>query len=267
MSLGIQALLAEDDDDALALASQLDRLNRERKDIEVTMQDAALSALERVSASDSYSLCVYDPAWHQGVIGVLASRLKDRFHRPTIAFARGNAGELKGSGRAGAAFHLRDALDRLDKQAPGLLLKFGGHAAAAGVTIAEREFANFGERFEALARTLLTEADLDRVVETDGPLAEADMTLDLAHRLAGEVWGQGFPEPVFGSSFRVLDQRLVGERHSRLLLEGSGKRFEAMAFSHVEPLPERIFAAYRLQVNEYQGLQSLQLTIEHVEAR
>src|SRR5574340_949882 len=209
MALGIECLLTDDAAEALALAQQLDALNRERREIEAGMQDSALAALERIDAQDSFSLCLYRPDWHQGVIGILASRLKDRLHRPVIAFAPGQAGELKGSGRSIPALHLRDTLDLLAKRHPRLLQKFGGHAFAAGVTIRESDLAQFSAAFEAIARSLLTPAELERVIETDGMLQWDEMTLELARLLEDPVWGQGFPQPQFYGEFTVEDQRIV----------------------------------------------------------
>jgi single-stranded-DNA-specific exonuclease len=265
MSLGIQCLLGDDAGAAFDMAGKLDALNRERRDIESEMQESALAIVEQVRADDAFSLCLFDPAWHQGVVGLLASRLKDKFNRPVIAFAQGNDGELKGSGRAIAGLHLRDALDVIDKQHPGMIAKFGGHAAAAGVTIAAPDFEHFALAFEAVARASLSEADMNKVIATDGRLAAGELTLDLAHRLAEHVWGQGFAEPLFCDSFEVKNQRLIGERHSKLTLCCADRHFEAMVFSHIEPLPASIRAAYRLQVNDYQGIESLQLTLEHWE--
>jgi single-stranded-DNA-specific exonuclease len=266
MSLGIQCLLSDDDAFALDIAKQLDALNRERKEIEVEMQESALRALETVQAAEGYSLSLYDASWHQGVIGLLASRLKDKFHRPVVAFARGADGELKGSGRAIRALHLRDALDLVDKRNPGLLLKFGGHAAAAGVTIQESAFALFRNEFEAVARVSLTAADLEQIIETDGTLSASEMSLLLARELAQLPWGQGFPEPAFEGSFQVQRQRVVGERHLKALLVHQGATVEALLFGQTDPLPDRVRAVYRLQVNEYQGSATLQLAVQHWEA-
>jgi single-stranded-DNA-specific exonuclease len=268
MSIGIRCLLAETMAHALPLASSLDRFNRERRDIEAGMQDAALAALDALpSAGDAYTLCLYDAGWHQGVVGIVASRLKDRFHRPAIVFARGNAGELKGSGRSIAGFHLRDALDALAKRAPGLIPRFGGHAYAAGLAIAEADFPRFAAAFEDLAREMLTPAQLSRVYETDGALGPDDWHVAFAATLRDGVWGQGFPPPVFDGMFTVVDQRIVGQKHSRLVLIPAGAQGEpalaAILFNHVAPLPQSIRAAYRPDVNERNGTSTLQLVVEH----
>ena len=267
MTIGIRCLLAESAEAALPLATELDRLNRERREVEATMQEAALVELEARTAAagdtDAYTLCLFRPEWHQGVVGIVAGRLKDRYHRPAMVFARGAAGELKGSGRSIAGFHLRDALDLVTKRAPGVLVKFGGHAYAAGVTLAEADLSRFAAIFEAIAREQLSPSDLARTLESDGGLAPGELSFDLATALREEVWGQGFPAPVFDDTFSVLEQRIVGGAHSKLALARGGERFEAILFRHSEPLPSSIHAAYRPDVNEWNGLASLQLVIEH----
>ncbi len=263
MGLGIACLLADDAPAALQIAARLDSLNRERRGIEADMQDSALAVLERINPSDRFSLVLFDETWHQGVVGILASRLKDKFHRPVIAFARANDAELKGSGRSIAGLHLRDALDLVSKRHPALIKKFGGHAAAAGLSIGESDFAGFAAAFEQISRELLDTNDLAQRIETDGALEHAAMNLDVARLLDGQVWGQGFPAPQFDDDFVVQNQRVVGERHLKLRLDAKGKIVEAMLFRHSEPLPERIHAVYSLSVNEYNGMQSLQLIIRH----
>ena len=266
MSIGIECLVSNDPATAERLARELDTLNRERRSIEADMHDNALAILDQVAPQDSYSLCLFDPDWHQGVIGILASRIKERWHRPVIAFARGSNGEIKGSGRSITSLHLRDALDLVAKREPGLLSRFGGHAAAAGMTLREADFERFRAAFEATARTLLTPADLDRMIETDGALPADYLTLESARLLEQQVWGQGFPQPTFEDEFEVAQQRVVGERHLKLRLTRDGSEYEAMLFSHATALPKRVHAVYRLSVNEYNGAQKLQLTIEHWQA-
>ena len=263
MSVGIECLISNDPTAAERIARELDRLNRERRSIEANMHDGALTALDQLAPQDSYSLCLFDPAWHQGVIGILASRLKERWHRPVIAFARGSGDEIKGSGRSINALHLRDALDRVSKREPGLLLKFGGHAAAAGLTLRATDFERFRAAFEAAVQALLTPADLERNIETDGALPAADLTLATALLLEQPVWGQGFPAPTFDDEFGVVQQRIVGARHLKLRLAKDGNDYEAMLFSSTTPLPTRVRAVYRLAVNEYNGARKLQLTLEH----
>ncbi len=266
MSLGIELLTTDDPALADELAQKLDALNRERREIEADMHESALAALEGMQAGDSFSLSLFDANWHQGVIGILASRIKEKFHRPVIAFARGNGGDLKGSGRSIPGFHLRDALDLVAKRHPDLLKKFGGHAMAAGLTIAEADFAAFARAFEAVAQELLTPGLLARTIETDGTLPLAEARLDLARALAEQVWGQGFPQPSFRDRFVVEAQRIVGEKHTKLRLARDASRFEAMLFFRNETLPREIEAVYRLDVNHYNGSESLQLIIEHWDA-
>jgi len=265
MALGIECLITEDYARALTIARMLDDLNRERRSIEAEMQLQADSLLDALAVGDSSSISLFDPAWHQGVIGILAGRLKDRHHRPVIAFAPGDAGELKGSGRSIRALHLRDALDRVAKRAPGLILRFGGHAAAAGLTLRSEDFARFSELFERVVRELVPPEALSRSIETDGSLEPAYLNLDLARLIESQIWGQGFPQPVFCDDFEVMNQRVVGERHLKLRLARGGRVLEAMRFNALEPLPGGVRAAYRLQVNEFNGAQSLQLVIEHWE--
>ena len=263
MALGIECLSTEDPVRSFQIAGELDQLNHERRAIESGMQEEALAALEAAEFDESYTLSLFDPAWHQGVIGILAGRLKDRFHRPTIAFARSNGGELRGSGRSIPGLHLRDALDRVAVQHPGLIVKFGGHAAAAGLTLREAELERFRTAFEEAAQGLISPADLERVIETDGELDDDDYSLDLALLLEEGVWGQGFPRPSFHGRFDVVSQRVVGDRHLKLRLARSGRPLDAMLFGTTGPLPARIEAVHRLDVNEYRSLRSLQLTIEH----
>ncbi len=271
MALGIECLITDDEAQATQIAQQLDQLNRERREIEAGMQDNALLMLESVfeshdsnnEAKDAYSVCLFDESWHQGVIGILASRIKDKFHRPVITFAPGNDGELKGSGRSIPGFHLRDALDLVFKKYPGMILKFGGHAAAAGLTINAADFEKFCDAFEQVTATLLSPSDLTRIIETDGDLDVAEMNLELAQCLSDKVWGQGFPQPTFSALFYVESQRIVGEKHLKLKLRKADNTYDAILFFHNDPLPKMINAVYRLQANEYNNNTTLQLLIEH----
>jgi single-stranded-DNA-specific exonuclease len=266
MTVGIACLLAPDERVAAPLAAELDRLNRERREVEAAMHEQALDGLEATIAADQYTLCVYKPEWHQGVVGIVASRLKDRFHRPTIVFARAGDGELRGSGRAIAGFHLRDALDLVAKRAPGAIDRFGGHAFAAGLSLAEDELPRFSAEFERVAREWLSPAELRRALETDGELEDGELTLGLARDIGAQVWGQGFPPPLFEGEFAVLEQRVVGGKHVRLAVSASGRRLAAIAFNEPGPLPPFIRAAYRPEVNHFQGLDSLQIVIESWQA-
>jgi len=267
MTLGIECLITDSETRAYEFAQQLDGLNRERRSIESTMQLAALAQLDRLDIRDDFSVCLYDPDWHQGVIGIVASRLKDRFQRPAIVFAPGADGMLRGSGRSIAGLHLRDALDLVAKRNPGLITRFGGHAAAAGLTLAARGFERFCAAFEGVCREWLTPADLARTIETDGALTRSDLTWQSAALIQNDVWGQGFAAPVFDGDFDVVHQRVVAERHSRLLLQTQGVQVDAILFGCCAPLPAQLSATYRLGLDEYNGARRLQLTIEHWQAR
>lgn len=266
MGLGIQCLLTDDAAIAAELATRLDTLNKERRSIEAGMQEAALATLENIDPTDAYSLAMFDESWHQGVIGILASRLKDRFHRPVIALARAQNGELKGSGRSIPGLHLRDALDLVSKKHPHLLQKFGGHAMAAGLSLREEHLAEFQRAFEEVAQSLLSPADLTRVLETDGELGQGDFSVEMAHSLDQQVWGQGFPQPLFDGVFKVDSQRIVGEKHLKLKLSTAQAAYEAIHFFSTDPVPANIRAVYSLDINEYNGRTSLQLIVRHWQA-
>ena len=263
MSLGIACLISDDVTEAAKIAAQLDTLNHTRRDIEADMQQAALATLEHITPTDSCSLALFDETWHQGVIGILASRLKDRYHRPVIAFARSLNGEIKGSGRSIHALHLRDALDLVSKRHPHLLQKFGGHAMAAGLSLREEHFDEFKVAFEAVAQSLLSPADLTKIIETDGLLAPSEFTLSIARSLEQQVWGQGFPQPFFEGEFTVKSQRVVGEKHLKLKLTTASAAYDAIHFFCVDPMPACIRAVFNLAVNEYNGSVSLQLIVRH----
>ena len=265
MALGIECLLADDPAAAQRLAQQLDTLNRARRDVEADMLEEALAILATFNPDDSHSLTAYQPDWHVGVIGILASRLKDKFHRPTLVFARSDNGELKGSGRSIPGLHLRDALDLIDKRHPGLIVKFGGHAMAAGLSIPAGRHMEFSQAFEAVVRELIDPADLDGMIETDGELDIAEHRYDLAEQFNHAVWGQGFPAPLFTATFDVVAQRVVGEKHLKLKLARDAVTFDAMRFFQADPLPDRIRAVYALMPNEFNGQQSLQLKLQHWE--
>ena len=263
MGLGIQCLLTDDTAEAASIAAKLDSLNQERRSIEADMQLAALATLESINPEDGYSLALFDETWHQGVIGILASRLKDKFHRPVLAFARAQNDEIKGSGRSIPGLHLRDALDLVSKRHPHLILKFGGHAMAAGLSLREENFAEFQQAFELVAQQLLTPADLTKMLETDGELKQDEFSVEMARSLEQQVWGQGFPQPIFDGEFHVESQRVVGEKHLKLTLLTESDSYEAMHFFSTEPLPEFIRAVYSLNINEYKGKVSLQLIVKY----
>jgi len=281
MRLGIQCLLAGSETEAMQMAEQLQALNMQRRSIEADMQDSANVTLEDTQVAHQYSISLYQPDWHQGVIGILASRIKERYHRPTIIFAdaqedcNGQA-LLKGSGRSIAGLHLRDALDLLSKQQPDLILKFGGHAMAAGLTIRLADFNLFKLSFEIAVSQLLTAADLSAVLEVDGSLSAEDMTFEMAEMLEQQVWGQGFAPPLFYDKFEVRNQRILGEKHLKLLLmpvpplgvadpaSASSAGVDAIYFNQTVLPGKHVHAAYQLQTNSYNGVQKVQLNIKHV---
>ncbi|QVL45839.1 MAG: single-stranded-DNA-specific exonuclease RecJ [Methylophilaceae bacterium] len=263
MRLGIQCLLAGEDE-ALVLAQSLHDLNAERRSIESSMQDDALASLDAISVGDQYTISLYEPSWHQGVVGILASRIKEQYHRPVIAFAAIDDGLLKGSGRSIPGLHLRDALDMVTKRHPGLVVTFGGHAMAAGLSIYQDQLFNFQHAFEAVVRELLMPADLQALIETDGGFDTSEITLENAQLLANQVWGQGFAPPLFSDVFSLINQRIVGGKHLKVLLEKQGKRFDAIFFGQTELLPAQLEVVYQLQVNTYNGVQSVQLQLLHI---
>ena len=266
MSLGIECLITDDMSRALNIAQELDKLNRERRAIEADMQQEAMAGLDAIDPGSHASLTLFQPEWHQGVIGILAGRIKEKFHRPTIAFARGNDGEIKGSGRSIPGLHLRDALDLVTKQAPDLILRFGGHAMAAGLTIRETELPRFEAIFEGVVQSLIEPADLTRRLETDGALEDSLYNLETARLLEREIWGQGFAPPLFDDTFRVENQRILKDKHLKLQLKKGNTRIDAIQFNHAEPAGPSIHAAFRLAVNEYNGVAGIQLMLEHFEA-
>jgi single-stranded-DNA-specific exonuclease len=264
MSLGIECLLANDAGRAADLAAQLDALNRERRDIEQDMQQSALALVEDFEPGERYALSLFDPAWHQGVVGILAARLRERFHRPAIAFAPAADGEARGSGRSIPGLHLRDALDLVSKREPDLILRFGGHAAAAGLTVRVQDVDRFGQAFETVVSEMLGPADLEQLIETDGSLPARHASLDLAELLECQVWGQGFPAPLFCDEFEVIEQRVVGGKHLRLRLRQpeATQVVQAMRFGEDTAFPPRVKTVYRLQVNEYNATRTPQLIIQ-----
>ena len=264
MTLGIQCLLATSATEATVIAQQLQDLNIQRRSIEADMQDGANLSLDDINIDNQFAISIYQEDWHQGVIGILASRIKERFHRPVIAFANAGDGLLKGSGRSIAGLHLRDALDLLSKHQPDLILKFGGHAMAAGLTIKQIDFELFNQAFEAVVKSLITEADLESVLEVDGSLNANDMTFASAQILENQVWGQGFAPPLFYDEFEVLNQRILGEKHLKLSLKKDSIVIDAIYFNQPELLLSPIHAAYQLQTNSYNGSQKVKLNLRYV---
>ncbi|EJL6403067.1 TPA: single-stranded-DNA-specific exonuclease RecJ [Vibrio parahaemolyticus] len=283
MSFGVELLMCNNIHAARRMASELDGLNQTRKEIEEGMKQEAMAFCERLQFGENselpYGLSLFQRDWHQGVIGILASRIKEKFHRPVIAFADGGEGTIKGSCRSIPGLHMRDALDFIDTQNPGLIIKFGGHAMAAGLTIKEQDFERFSRLFDEVVKKELDEAALKGVILTDGELKPEEFSMNIAEQLrAGGPFGQAFPEPIFDGEFKVLHQKLVGEKHLKLMLEPLYKghptnvMIDGIAFNvDLRRWPDAsvktVRLAYKLDVNEFRGNQSLQLMIDHIEAK
>ena len=269
MTWGIQCLLAESDVEAEGIAKKLNDLNIERRSIEAGMQDSANISLDDINVTNQYSISMYQADWHQGVIGILASRLKERFHRPVIVFADAGDGLLKGSGRSISSLHLRDALDLISKHQPDLIIKFGGHAMAAGLSIKKADFERFQLSFEAAVQSLISEADLQAVLEVDGSLGSENMKFHVAQVLENQVWGQGFSPPLFFDKFEVVNQRILAEKHLKLTLRTIASSppvvIDAIYFNQADFLRENIHAVYQLQTNSYNGAQKVQLNLRYIE--
>ena len=272
MTLGIECLLTDDAGRADELAKTLDGINRERRDIESDMREQAQLAADAMIDLDDEpppAIAIYEPSFHEGVVGIVASRIKDKLHRPTFVFAasqaEGKSHEIKGSGRSIAGFHLRDALDLVAKRQPGVLLKFGGHAMAAGCTIEEKNFELFEHTLQQVAREWLDAATLTRRIDTDGPLSAEYRRTDMVDTLHKEVWGQGFAAPTFSEEVEVVSQRLVGEKHLALKLKHQGQPVDGIWFGHTEPLPARVTLAFRLDADEWQGVRRVRFLVEAAE--
>ena len=272
MTLGIECLLTDDAARADELAQMLDGINRERRDIEAGKREQAQLAADAMIDEDEEpppAIAIFDPEFHEGVVGIVASRIKDKLHRPTFVFAAsqapGKQHELKGSGRSIPGFHLRDALDLVAKRCPGVLLRFGGHAMAAGCTIDEANFEAFEHALQQVAREWLDAATLTRRLETDGPLAPEYRRADLVDTLHQEVWGQGFAAPTFSEVVEVVSQRLVGEKHLALKLKHQGQPVDGIWFGHTEALPARVKLAFRLDADEWQGVKRVRFLVEAAE--
>ena len=263
MTIGIECLITDSFERAVELARQLDQLNRDRRDIESDMQLDALAVLDDADVAARSTICLYNEDWHQGVIGLVASRIKEKYHRPTIAFARANDGELRGSGRSIDGVHLRDTLDLVTKHAPSLVRRFGGHAMAAGLTMPASSYDGFVSAFEDATRASCDRTLFERTITTDGALAANEVVLSLIEAIDSHVWGQGFPAPLFDNEFVVVEQRLVKDRHLKLVLDLDGRFFDAVWFSRTEQLPRTVRLAYRPVVYDYMGERRLQLVIEY----
>jgi len=273
MTLGIECLLTDDAARGLELAKALDGINRERREIEGSMREQALAVAESLFDDNEEAppaICVFDPDFHEGVVGIVASRIKDKLHRPTFVFAQsgapGREHELKGSGRSIPGFHLRDALDLVAKRHPGVLLRFGGHAMAAGCTIAAENFDAFEQGLSQVAREWLDAATLMRRLDTDGPLKPEYRRVELVDALHKEVWGQGFAPPTFSEEVEVLSQRLVGEKHLALKLRHQGQPVDGIWFGHTEPLPARVKLAFRLDADAWNGIRRVRFLVEAAQA-
>ena len=264
MSLGIECLLTDDPARAAQLAQTLDTINRERREVEAGMREQAEAMLETLMPEGDAppALALYDPEFHEGVVGIVAGRLKDRLHRPTFVFALGQDGLLKGSGRSIPGFHLRDALDLVTKRHPGVLKRFGGHAMAAGCTLAEEDFDTFDGALQQVAREWLDAATLSRTLLTDGPLAAEYFNAETVRSLDAQVWGQAFEPPLFCDDVEVVSQRLVAEKHLKLSVRHAGALRDAIWFGHTEPVGTRVRLAYQLRVDEYNGQQRVQMVVE-----
>jgi single-stranded-DNA-specific exonuclease len=269
MTLGIECLLTDDPTHADELARTLDTINRERRVIEGDMREQAMQVAESLFDEGDEpppAICVFDPDFHEGVVGIVASRIKDKLHRPAFVFAAsqapGKEHELKGSGRSIPGFHLRDALDLVAKRYPGVLLRFGGHAMAAGCTVAEEHFDSFENALSEVAHEWLDSATLQRQLATDGPLAPEYRRVDLVDTLHHEVWGQGFAAPTFSEEVEIISQRLVGEKHLALKLKHQGQPIDAIWFNHTEPLPAKVTLAFRLDADEWNGVRRVRFLVE-----
>ncbi|HPH12638.1 MAG TPA: single-stranded-DNA-specific exonuclease RecJ [Burkholderiaceae bacterium] len=272
MTLGIECLLTDDAGRADELAKMLDGINRERRELEGDMRDQAMQIAESLFDEGDEpppAICVFDPDFHEGVVGIVASRIKDKLHRPSFVFAAsaapGKEHELKGSGRSIPGFHLRDALDLVAKRYPDVLLRFGGHAMAAGCTIAEEHFDDFEQGLNEVAQEWLDAATLTRRIDTDGPLAPEYRRIDLVDTLHHEVWGQGFAPPTFSEEVEVVSQRLVGEKHLALKLKHQGSPVDGIWFGRTEPLPARVKLAFRLDADEWNGVRRVRFLVEGAE--
>jgi len=263
MTLGIKCLLAKDLDEALFLARELVSLNSERRQIENEMKESALSQSILGELDNKKAIALYDESWHQGVIGILASRIKEKFYRPTIIFAKDDAGCLKGSGRSIRNFHLRDAIDLVSKKHPDLILSFGGHAMAAGLTIKDNNFDLFNKEFESVASDLLNDNDLSLVFEVDHSILD-EINLDDINLINSEIWGQGFPTPIFCDTFEVLEQTSIGDKHIKCTLKYKKKKYTAMYFNYEHRLADKIEAIYEIDINRFSGREEIQLILRQI---
>lgn len=265
MGVGIECLLTDNPDHAQLCAEKLEELNKERRGLEDTMQNDASEYVAQLDWHSRATVTLFDESWHQGVVGLVASRVKEKIHRPVIAFACDGEEELKGSGRSIEGIHLRDALDRVSKIAPDVIVRFGGHAMAAGLTIRKENLRRFSALFEQAVSEMYDASVFNRVVLVDGALSPEEITFPLVEAISARIWGQGFERPLFANDFTVLSQRVLKETHLKILLELGDMRFDAIFFRRNTPLPAKVRLAYRPEINEFQGRRTVQLVVEAAE--
>lgn len=266
MSLGVECLITDDQDEALSIARKLDNINRERHTIEIQMHKTALNLLNNFDIQNQRTISLFNTSWHQGVIGILASRLKDQFYRPTIIFAPSDKNLIKGSGRSISGFHLRNALDLISKRIPSVIVEFGGHAMAVGLTIDFNSFDVFSQIFESIGNEqLVNDNQLEYIIETDGILEEIYYTTKFSHLINQQIWGQGFPLPLFFDYFKVSSQQILKERHLKLLLEKNGRYYDAIWYKHTNLLSKYVTVVFQLDTNEYFNITKVQLKIQYAE--
>ena len=263
MTLGIQCLLSDNMDSANNLAKKLNAFNEKRKFIEQEMKEKALLILTEPNIKNCYSVTMFDPSWHQGVIGILAARIKEKYYRPTIIFAEGGAGLLKGSGRSISSYHLRDALDLISKRNPNLIHTFGGHAMAIGLTIKSENFKIFSEEFESVSRELIQKEDLNLIIEVDKEIPSNYFNYETAKVINSQIWGQGFPAPIFFGTFDVLDQKVIAEKHTKCILYNKNK-YNAIFFNSIQALPDRMSISYSVDANDFNNKETLQIIIKNL---
>ena len=265
MTLGIQCLLSDNMESANNLAKKLNAFNEKRKFIEQGMKEKALLTLSEPNIKNCYSVTMFDPSWHQGVIGILAARIKEKYYRPTIIFAEGDAGLLKGSGRSISSYHLRDALDLISKRNPNLIYTFGGHAMAIGLTIKSENFKIFSEEFESVSRELIQKEDLNLIIEVDKEIPSNYFNYETAKVINTQIWGQGFPAPIFFGTFDVLDQKVIAEKHTKCILNNNNNnKYNAIFFNSIQTLPDRMSISYSVDANEFNNKKSLQIIIKNL---
>ena len=263
MTLGIQCLLSDNMDSANNLAKKLNAFNEKRKFIEQEMKEKALLILTEPNIKNCYSVTMFDPSWHQGVIGILAARIKEKYYRPTIIFAKGGTGLLKGSGRSISSYHLRDALDLISKRNPNLIHTFGGHAMAIGLTIKSENFKIFSEEFESVSRELIQKEDLNLIIEVDKEIPSNYFNYETAKVINSQIWGQGFPAPIFFGTFDVLDQKVIAEKHTKCILYNKNK-YNAIFFNSIQALPDRMSISYSVDANDFNNKKTLQIIIKNL---